>query len=218
MIKNSKICVVLTVMELVMAFLFVYMDIFIPSILIVVAGSAFLLLRKESFADLGFSKKLSFKKILIITPILALFWQLVDFSLIIPVCNHLTNSVTDYSSFGILKGNVRLLLIYTVASWTIAALGEEFAFRGFVMNRVLSIFKYKKIGALVAILVPSVLFGFIHTEQGIVGVITTSIDAIFFSAIKYKYNNIWVSVFIHGFMNMIGFLVFFFTGSLYGLW
>ncbi|MGP6140560.1 CPBP family glutamic-type intramembrane protease [Jeotgalibaca sp. A127] len=50
------------------------------------------------------------------------------------------------------------------------------------------------------------------------GVITTFIDALFFSYIRYKYDNLWVAVLAHGFLNSNGIITFFFTGPLYGLW
>jgi membrane protease YdiL (CAAX protease family) len=66
--------------------------------------------------------------------------------------------------------------------------------------------------------ISSALFGFVHREQGIVGIITTFIDALFYSFIRFKFKNIWASVLAHGFMNSIGVITFFFTGPLYGLW
>jgi len=49
-------------------------------------------------------------------------------------------------------------------------------------------------------------------------VITTFIDALFFSFVRYRFDNLWASVFAHGFLNSIGIITFYFTGPLYGLW
>lgn len=87
-----------------------------------------------------------------------------------------------------------------------------------MQNRIISLFSERKTGIAVAVVVSSLLFGFAHTEQGIVGVVTTCLDALFYSFAKYKYDNLWAAVLAHGFMNTIGIVTFFFTGPLYGLW
>ncbi|HOZ12973.1 MAG TPA: hypothetical protein PLZ22_10325 [Thermotogota bacterium] len=48
--------------------------------------------------------------------------------------------------------------------------------------------------------------------------ITTFINALFFSFIKYRLEILWASVLAHGFLNTIGVIIFYFTGPLYGLW
>ncbi len=68
------------------------------------------------------------------------------------------------------------------------------------------------------IAVSSLLFGLAHTEQGLIGVTVTTLDAIFFSLLKLKYDNIWAPILAHGLSNTIGLTAFFFVGPIYGLW
>lgn len=103
-------------------------------------------------------------------------------------------------------------------SWFIASLGEEIAYRGFFQNRIISVFSNKKIGIVTSVIVTSVFFGLMHGEQGILGIINTSFDAVIFSIIRYRYSSIWASVLVHGFSNMLGILAFYFFGQLNGLW
>lgn len=69
-----------------------------------------------------------------------------------------------------------------------------------------------------AVLVTSVLFGLLHTEQGAIAVLVVSLDGIAFSVVRYRYDTVWASVLAHGFNNTIGFVAFFFVGPVYGLW
>ena len=69
-----------------------------------------------------------------------------------------------------------------------------------------------------AVALSSALFGLAHTEQGLVGILLATSDAIFFSALRYRYRTVWASVLAHGFLNSIGLVAYFVAGPFYGLW
>ena len=71
---------------------------------------------------------------------------------------------------------------------------------------------------MVAVLLSSVLFGFLHTEQGVIGVVITTLDAIFWSTLRYRYRTLWAAILAHGFNNTIGMVAYFIAGPFYGLW
>jgi uncharacterized protein len=53
----------------------------------------------------------------------------------------------------------------------------------------------------------------------VIGVVVTTLDAIFFSLLKQKYGgNLWAPVLAHGFSNTIGLVAFYFVGPVYGFW
>lgn len=68
------------------------------------------------------------------------------------------------------------------------------------------------------IAVSATLFALAHTEQGLIGVVLTFLDAIFFSVLNLRYRSVWASVLAHGFNNTIGLTAFYFVGPIYGLW
>jgi membrane protease YdiL (CAAX protease family) len=105
-----------------------------------------------------------------------------------------------------------------VLSWTLAALGEELAYRGYLQTRIVDVFGPGTTGVVIAVLLSSLLFGVAHTEQGAVGVVATALDAVVFSVLRYRYKTLWAAVLAHGFNNTIGFLAFFLVGPLHGLW
>ena len=74
------------------------------------------------------------------------------------------------------------------------------------------------IGLVVAIALSSLLFGLIHTEQGVVGVALATVDAVAFCVLRYRFGTVWAPVLAHGFINTIGFVAFFAVGPVYGLW
>lgn len=218
MVKNPKPLAALAVLEILLMVLAVAFDLFLPTVLLIAMGLAFLLLRKEKFSDLGFRKTEKPLKLIGIVFALSVVWTAVDFCVILPVLNHLTGTTQNLSGFEKLKGDVPNLLFYLAAAWILAALGEELAYHGFLQNRILSLFQNKKVGLVVSVILASVVFGFAHTEQGVIGIIVTAIDAIVFNLVRYRFKNLWASVLMHGFMNSIGMIVFFFTGPIYGLW
>lgn len=209
--------IMLAVVELALMVAIIAFDVLIPSLLVAAVGAVFVLIRKEKM-PLAKPEGYGPAQFILLMLGWAVVWSIVQFALIMPVQNHLLNDTRDVSQFAVVYENLPNLLLYLLASWTLAALGEEFAFRGFFQNRIISLFRNQTTGTILAVAVTSVFFGVIHAEQGIVGIILTAIDSLFFSVIRYRYRSIWASVLVHGFMNSIGFLTFFFIGPVYGLW
>ena len=69
-----------------------------------------------------------------------------------------------------------------------------------------------------AVLVSSLLFGFAHGEQGLIGVFVVTLDALAWAGLRLHYKTLWASILAHGFNNTLGFITFFFVGPIYGLW
>jgi hypothetical protein len=111
-----------------------------------------------------------------------------------------------------------MLLALLVLSWTLAAFGEELAYRGYLLTRIRDVVGSGRVGTVSAIAVSSLLFGFAHTEQGIVGAAIVTLDAVAFSVLRYRYKTLWASVLAHGFNNTLGFVAFFLVGPVHGLW
>lgn len=218
LLDDKNILRLLTIVELLIIILLIVYDVLLPSLIITVVGVGFMLLRKERphFLNLSILKKpIGFiLSMMSIAVLLTIF----NYALLIPILNRITGTTQSMGIFSELKGNAELMLLLLGYSWIIAALGEEIAYRGFFQNRIISIFLNEKIGIVFAIVMTSILFGLMHSEQGIVGIINTSFDAIIFSIVRYKYKSIWASVLVHGFSNMIGILAFYFLGPLNGLW
>jgi uncharacterized protein len=111
-----------------------------------------------------------------------------------------------------------MLLTWIALSWTVAAVGEELAFRGYVQTRMTELVGATGARLVISVVLTSILMGLLHTEYGIVGVLASAVDSVFYSVLRYRYKTLWASILAHGFIDTIGFVSFFFVGPVYGLW
>jgi membrane protease YdiL (CAAX protease family) len=209
----------IALLEILIAVLVIVLDLFIPTIVILGMIAVSLLIRQDRLATLGFHKAGNILSMLGMIFLFVLGWQLFQIGLVMPLLNRLTGTTQDLSAFANLKGNLPNLLFLLAISWTLAAFGEEIVYRGYLQRRLQDVFGTGQVGLIIAVGISSILFGIAHTEQGLIGVVLTTLDALFFSWLKRKYkNNLWAAVLAHGFSNTIGLVTFFFTGPIYGLW
>ena len=215
--KKERLISLMTLAELAAAAAAILLDLLIPTLVVLALMAISLLLRREGLSSLGFRK---FPPRLILSAfLLAVFWTAVDFGLFLPLLNRLTGGSRILAAYETLKGDTAQLLGLLVLGWTLAALGEETVYRGYLPSRITALIGNNAAGRALAIGISCVLFGLAHREQGVTGVVITALDALFFTWVKARHGgNLWAAIFTHGFLNTIGIVVFFFTGPLYGLW
>jgi membrane protease YdiL (CAAX protease family) len=209
---------VLAVVELALVAVVVVRDVAIPAVVIVLLAAASLAVRRHGPGSLGFRRVPDAWRMARQVLVLMVCWTAVEFALVIPVANHLSGEKQDVSAFEDLQGNLGLLAVYLVLGWTLAAVVEEAAFRGYVQTRITDLLGAGRLGVVVAVLLSAVLFGLIHTEQGLVGVSLATLDGLLLGWLRWHYGTVWASVLAHGFTNSIGFVTFFLVGPVYGLW
>ena len=216
--KHRIILKALTLLEILLAAAAVALDFLLPAAVIVLLGLIFLLIRRETLSVFGAKKEAHPGRMALAMFGCAALWTVFDYGLLMPALNHLTGTSQDLSAYEGLEGNLPQLLLFLAAGWLLGGFLEELAFRGVLQTRIASLFSSAQAGLLASVLMTSILFGFLHTEQGVVGVVVTTVDALFFSFLKWKYRNTWASALAHGFINTIGIVTIFFTGPIYGLW
>lgn len=210
---------IITAVELVIAVAVIILDLFIPTIIILGIIVISLLIRREKISTLGFKKNKNVLWMALTIFLLVMAWTLLHLSVFMPILNHLTGTTQDLSAFENLKGNLGNLLFLLALTWTLAAFGEEIVYRGYLQRRICDLLGDTASGIFWAVGISSILFGLAHTEQGIIGVTITTLDALFFSWLKFRHeNNLWASILAHGFSNTIGLIAFYFTGPIYGFW
>jgi membrane protease YdiL (CAAX protease family) len=111
-----------------------------------------------------------------------------------------------------------MLLTWITLAWVVAALGETLAFIGYLQTRITDVVGTTGAGLTVAVGLSSLLLGLLHTEYGIVGVLISAVDGVFYSVLRYRYKTLWAPIMAHGFIDTIGFVSFFLVGPVYGLW
>ena len=216
--RHGRSWAVIAAIEVVLAVAVVVRDLLLPTLVILVIAGIGLALRREGFATLGFRRLAHPGRAAAQILGLTAGWALVQLGLIMPVLNHLTGGRQDLSDFSGLRGNVPTLALLLALTWTLAAVGEETVFRGYLPTRISDVLGNGRAGLVAAVLVTSVLFGLLHTEQGVIGVVVTFLDAIFFSAVRLRYGSLWASVLAHGMNNTLGLTAVFLIGPIYGLW
>jgi membrane protease YdiL (CAAX protease family) len=209
---------VISAVEVALAAVVVILDLFIPTLLILGLMVVSLLIRREGLATMGFHRArrpwaLAGKML-----IFATVWSLVQIGLLKPIVNHVSGTTQDMSQFEGLQGNLTMLLTWVALSWTVAALGEELAFRGYVLTRTTEFVGSAGVRLVIAVVLTSLLMGLLHTEYGVVGVVASAINSVFYSVLRYRYRTLWAPILAHGFIDTIGFVTFYFIGPLYGLW
>lgn len=135
---------------------------------------------------------------------------LISLFIFLPLIDTIIGQTPDYSDFKILEGNLSFLLIQLVLVWTIIAFGEEIIFRGFLMSRIKKVVGEQATGRVLNVLISSVLFGFLHSYQGLSGQVFTGMIGVLLACnFIYKEYNLWENIFIHGFVNTVAMILFF---------
>ncbi len=204
--------------EVLLATAAVLLDLAVPTIVILAVMGASLLLRREPLSTMGFRRVARAHRMVLQVLGLTMGWALLQLGLIMPLLEHLTGEKQDLSQLDGLEGDLGMLVGLLALSWTLAAIGEELAYRGYVQTRITDVLGSGTTGVVIAVVLSSILFGLAHTEQGAIGVALTTLDALFFSALRYRYRSLWASVLAHGFNNTIGLVAFFLVGPIRGLW
>lgn len=129
---------------------------------------------------------------------------LVDF-LLTPVVEHYTNTPHDLSGLYFIKGDFLNLLLFTLFMWVVAAFGEEFFYRGYIMKRVAALLGESNYAWILGAVLSSFAFGLVHFYQGISGVITTGVVGFILAMAFYRNrNNLLICMLTHGIYDMFG--------------
>lgn len=207
-----------TVAELVVAVVVVVLDLLIPTLVLLALAGISLAARQSTFASLGLRRHRRPGRLAIQVLGLSVAWTLVMVGLLLPALEHLTGLEQDVSPFVGLRGNPGMLALLLLATWLLAAVGEELAYRGYVLSRARELLPPGRGGAVTAVVLVSLLFGLAHTEQGVIGVTLAAIDGVFYSILRYRCQTLWAGVLAHGFINTIGLVSVFLVGPIRGLW
>jgi membrane protease YdiL (CAAX protease family) len=121
-----------------------------------------------------------------------------------PLIERLTGETADLSDFRSLVGNLPASLGMLVLVWTLAAFGEEMAYRGYVLERAATLGHRTPTAYVVGMVMVSLLFGLGHVYQGVAGVFGSAFSGLFFGALYLAGGrNLWLPILAHGFSDTI---------------
>ena len=120
----------------------------------------------------------------------------------------------DLSRFATLAGNLPQFLWVMPLVWVFAAFGEEFLYRGFILENVRRILGAGNAAMVAAIIVQAVLFGAGHAYQGPVGMIPIGVGGIVYGLLYWAGGRrLWPLILGHGIVDTIGFTIMFKGGT-----
>jgi membrane protease YdiL (CAAX protease family) len=208
---------VVAAVEVILAAAVVVADLWLPTLVLIAMAAVSMAARRRGLASLGLHRPARPWRLAGLMLGFAVAWTLMEQALLIPALDHVAGQRQDTSGFADLEGDAGRLVVLLLLGWTLAAFGEELAFRGYLFTRLREAVPGRS-GLVVALLVSSLLFGLLHTEQGVAGVVLTSVDAVAFGVLRLRLGTVWAPVLAHGFSNTIGFVTFFLVGPIVGFW
>lgn len=168
---------------------------------------------KGTFKSLGFQRS-RFKALdlLVIAPLLAAVLFAIYWFILIPAVTYLTGQPIDFSVFEPYKGNLPAILTMLAFVWISAAFGEEILYRGYLMRQLIKFFGTSKISIVLNIVLLAVIFGWMHSYQGITGqIITGIIGATLATIFHFRKYDLWFNIALHGFFDTIALALIYFS-------
>lgn len=116
----------------------------------------------------------------------------------------------DLELFRSVQGNLKLMLLYVVLSWTLAAFGEEMVYRGYLMNRVADFFNRTRAAWIISLFAVHIGFGLAHAYQGLTGVLDEGLMGLLLGIVYLRTGrNLAVPIVAHGLQDTIDFVLIF---------
>ena len=122
-----------------------------------------------------------------------------------PIIEELFSGPRNLERFSDVEGSVMSFVLLLITNWTLAAFGEEFAYRILLMRGLSYILGDSRTAQVSALLLQSVMFGLIHSYQGTTGIVGSSFSGLVFGTITLVGRwSIWPAAISHGTNNTIG--------------
>jgi uncharacterized protein len=167
-------------------------------------------LRGQRWRDIGLSFPSNWRRLLVIGVAAGIAMELLELFATQPLLVALTGKYPDLSVLHDLIGSIKWLLLTVGASWILAGLGEELAWRGYILNRVADLFGRSRMGWVISIGIVSVAFGLGHSYQDWTGIIENSIDGALLALLYIAYGrNLIAPIVAHGVTDTIDSLIIF---------
>lgn len=124
-----------------------------------------------------------------------------------PLLEEAIGTNRDLGRFADIAGSPEALVRLLLLSWTIAAFGEELAFRIVMMRGLAASFGDSRAAFIVALILQAIIFGLVHLYQGPAGVAGAFVSGLVFGAVTLlARGSIWPAALAHGGNNTIGIL------------
>lgn len=179
---------------------------------LIVLGALSLLVRQMSWSQIGFRFGPGLPTLVTAGIVAGGVIEVQELFLTQPLLIRLTGHAPDLSDFHGVQGNYKALWLGLPLIWVMAAFGEEWVYRGYLMNRLADLFGRQRAGWVAACVLSSVVFGLAHFYQGPTGMIEAGEDGLLFAIVYFATGrNLIAPMVAHGVQDTID-LILGFTG------
>ncbi|MFC1784064.1 CPBP family intramembrane glutamic endopeptidase [Candidatus Neomarinimicrobiota bacterium] len=122
-----------------------------------------------------------------------------------PIIEELFSGQRNLERFSDVEGSTISFVMLLITNWTLAAFGEEFAYRILLMRGLSYVFGDSRSAQISALILQSIMFGLIHAYQGPTGIVGSAFSGLVFgTVILIGRWSIWPATLAHGANNTIG--------------
>jgi membrane protease YdiL (CAAX protease family) len=172
-------------------------------VLVTVVFTIFLVRAGLSFNRFGFGVRPDLWQITLVIAAIAIL-RAFAFALN-PLIEEFFGSPRNLERFSDVEGSATSLVALLITNWTLAAFGEEFAYRIVLMRGISFVLGDSRSGQISALVLQAVMFGLIHAYQGPAGIAGSTFSGLVFGAVTIAGRwSIWPAAFAHGANNTIG--------------
>lgn len=109
----------------------------------------------------------------------------------------------DMSNYNYLN-NIFMLILTLCGVYIVSSFGEEVIYRAFLINRISELGLDATYGKAVAVIISALIFGLVHFEWGITGMVSTAMMGLVMAIFYLKYQkNLWILVLAHAYMDTL---------------
>jgi hypothetical protein len=173
--------------------------------------------RRLRWRDVGFTRYRSWPATIGIGVVLGGLLETFQLLVTQPILARLIGRQPDLELFRMLTGNIKVTLLFIALSWTLAALGEEMVWRGYLMNRVADVGSRTPRAWVVSLVIVNIIFGLAHGYQGLTGSVEEGLAGLALGLMYLRTGrNLCVPIIAHGVCDTID-MVLIFLGKFPGM-
>jgi len=180
--------------------------------LLVVLGLLSARLRDGSWAVLGFKRPASWRRIALLALLAAALRIVLGEFVIQPIATEFWPPIVASSVLEGARGSAGAALSALLLVWTFPAVGEEIAYRGYLILRGADLGNRSPTAYWGGMVFASVLFGVGHFYKGPAGIVdSTFAGLVLGSAYLLSGRNLWVSILAHGLIDTVAIAALYFN-------
>ena len=158
-----------------------------------------------AWASLGFKRPDSWTRIILIAIAAAAMRLVLGDHVIDPLTSHVWPAAHLPARAAEIPGHLGKALQAFGLVWSFAAFGEEFSYRGYLLNRAAEAGGGTTTAFWLAAIASAVLFGYGHYYKGPAGLIDSGIAGLILAAAYLASGrNLWTCILAHGFIDSVG--------------